>query len=232
MDYSEIYVLRANRFGNDYQSRVQGERESLFERFLQKSIYRVDFMYESELHPGSLEPNKQDKTQTLQYLLTRTSLDIPSGTILDINDHQWMIFYKEDYVASGYNRYIVLKMSHLITWTVRDSKTYTEYGYLFSLMTSSIFNATESTKNNVVFNENSRYNHVIMPFKSNMKVDDYVKVNIGSDNQQQFRVMGVDTVSTEGVMYVTLDPVFVYDETSAPPYDGTSDTFWLYGGDE
>ena len=58
-----------------------------------------------------------------------------------------------------------------------------------------------------------------------------LKFTASSEPEELFSTFAI-TVSTEGVMYVTLDPVFVYDETSAPPYDGTSDTFWLYGGDE
>jgi len=32
----------------------------------------------------------------------------------------WMIYYLENIKASGYNRYIVLKMTHLLRWTARD----------------------------------------------------------------------------------------------------------------
>jgi hypothetical protein len=231
MDYSEIYALRVNRYGHDFQSRVQGEREKLFENFLLKSIYRVDFMYESELQPGSLEPNKQDKTQTLQYLLTRLSLEIPNGTALDINEQNWMVYYKEEIAASGYNRYIVLKMSHEITWVGPDGKTYTSPGYIYSGMTSPIIAAVKSNSSAVVYNEFNNSLKLIFPYTPNIDIDSYVKVNVGTDNEQQFRVTGLDSVSTIGVHYVTLDPIYKYDETPAPPYDGESDGFWLYGGD-
>ena len=34
MSYFDIYKMRLNRFGNDYQSRIQGEREYLFDLYL------------------------------------------------------------------------------------------------------------------------------------------------------------------------------------------------------
>ena len=45
MSYFDIYKMRLNRFGNDYQSRIQGAREYNFDLYLLKSVYRVDFMY-------------------------------------------------------------------------------------------------------------------------------------------------------------------------------------------
>jgi len=53
---------------------------------LLKSVYRVDFVYEDEMHPGLLERYKQDETETMQYLLTRVGLNMPNGTLLMIPD--------------------------------------------------------------------------------------------------------------------------------------------------
>jgi hypothetical protein len=53
---------------------------------LLKSVYRVDFEFEDETHPATLERYKQNETELMQYLLTRVSLNIPSGTILMIPD--------------------------------------------------------------------------------------------------------------------------------------------------
>jgi hypothetical protein len=38
------------------------------------------------MHAGSLERNKQTDSKTIQYLLTKIDLNIPSGTVLDIPD--------------------------------------------------------------------------------------------------------------------------------------------------
>ena len=71
MSYFDIYEKRLNRYGLDYQSRIQGKREQNFDLYLQKSIYRVDFEYNDEYISGSFERYKQDDTKTLHYLLVK-----------------------------------------------------------------------------------------------------------------------------------------------------------------
>jgi hypothetical protein len=56
--YESVYQKRLNRYGLDYQSRVQSQRERDFENYLYKTIYRVDFEFNGEMLPGSLERNK------------------------------------------------------------------------------------------------------------------------------------------------------------------------------
>ena len=58
--YNDIYKKRLNRYGLDYQSRVQGMRERSFELLLEKSIYRIDFDYDGKINPGVFEKYKQD----------------------------------------------------------------------------------------------------------------------------------------------------------------------------
>lgn len=36
--FTDVYLKRVNRYGNDYQSRVQGKREENFEYYLLKSV--------------------------------------------------------------------------------------------------------------------------------------------------------------------------------------------------
>ena len=48
--YEDIYLKRLNRYGYDYQSRIQGQRERVFEDKLLKSVYRVDFEYDGEMY--------------------------------------------------------------------------------------------------------------------------------------------------------------------------------------
>ena len=80
--FEDIYLKRLNRYGLNYQSRVQTMREKSFEALLMKSVYRIDFEYNDETEPGLLERYKQDESETRAYLLTRVSLNIPNGTIL------------------------------------------------------------------------------------------------------------------------------------------------------
>lgn len=60
--YHDIYLKRLNRYGYNYQSRVQTQREKEFEDYLLKSVYRIDFEYNEETVPGIFEKYKQDET--------------------------------------------------------------------------------------------------------------------------------------------------------------------------
>ena len=100
MSYFDIYEKRLNRYGLDYQSRIQGKREQNFDLYLQKSIYRVDFEYNDEYISGSFERYKQDDSKTLHYLLVKIDVEFAPGTILMIPDKNdelkpWMVYYLE-----------------------------------------------------------------------------------------------------------------------------------------
>ena len=118
-EYYNVYRQRLNRYGLDFQSRIQGSREKEFENYLYKTIYRVDFQYDGRFIPGSLEHYKQDYSETQSYLLTRKEDTIPNGVVLDIESQDgrktpWMVWWLEQKEASGYNKYVVLKMTHHI----------------------------------------------------------------------------------------------------------------------
>ena len=50
--YEDVYLKRLNRYGIDYQSRLQAMREANFERQLEQSIYLVRFEYDGEEQVG------------------------------------------------------------------------------------------------------------------------------------------------------------------------------------
>ena len=111
--YDEIYLKRLNRYGNDYQTRTQNKRERDFENYLLKSVYRIEFEYDTKINPATFERYKQDETETMQYLLTRVGLNMPNGTLLmipdkDMKEQPWLVYWLESIKSSGYNRYIVL----------------------------------------------------------------------------------------------------------------------------
>jgi len=88
------------------------------------------------LHPALLERYKQDETQTLQYLLTKVGLNLPNGTILMIPDKDnierpWLVYWLEFIKASGYNRYVVLKMTHFLTWRDREGNIRNSWAYMY-----------------------------------------------------------------------------------------------------
>lgn len=237
--FEDIYKKRVNRYGLDYQSRIQREREELFDLYLLKTIYRVDFLFEDEEVAGSLEKYKQDETQTLQYLLTKTSVNIPNGTILMIPDKDkikkpWLVYYLEDIKASGYNRYIVLKMTHYLTWTARDGSQQESWAYMYGQEDNMLKDEIRSrSRMDTIYAENLKMSFFVMPTTPKIKKDDYLEIGTG-ELKEQYRVTGYDIQSTPGVEYVTVDPTYEYDLTPAPqqqPGDSEDEFFWLNGGE-
>ena len=240
MNYFEIYKKRANRFGEDYQSRIQGAREETFERLLLKSLYRVDFNFEGETIPGILERYKQDETETLQYLLTRIDKNIPNGTVLLIPDKDdnlkpWMIYYLENIKASGYNRYIVLKMTHYLKWIARDGSKQESWAYMYGQENNMLKDEIRSrSRMDTLYAENLKLNFFVLPLNSKIQKDDYFIIGEG-ELQEYYRVTGYDRQSSEGVEYVSVDPTYEYDLTPPPEKnesDNDEDFYWFEGGAE
>lgn len=234
--YENVYLKRLNRYGNDYQSRVQAQRVREFEEKLQKSVYRVEFEYDSETHPATLERYKQDETELMQYLLTRVSLDLPNGTILMIPDKNfepqpWLVFWLESIKASGYNRYVVLKMTHQITWRDRDGNDQTTWCYFHGSGDSALKETVKAAGTIYVEDSNSRF--IVMPLNNKMRKDLYMEIGEG-DLKEAYRVTGYDIHTTPGVEYVSVDPMYIKDQTPAPtqkPGESSEDFFWLNGGE-
>lgn len=240
MSYFDIYKKRVNRYGLDYQSRVQGEREHLFDLYLLKTIYRVDFEYEGELHSASFEKYKQDETETLHYLLTHIDLNIPNGTILMIPDKDkvnkpWMVYYLENIKASGYNKYVMLKMTHFFTWRDRNGENRESWAYMYGQENNMLKDEIRSrSRMDTIYGENLKASFFVLPKNQFLKKDDYLIIG-EKPFQEQYRVTGYDIQSSEGVEYVTIDPIYEYDESPIPEKtenDNTEDFFWFNGGME
>ena len=233
--YEDVYLKRLNRYGNDYQTRVQAQREREFEGKLLKSVYRVDFEYNGESHPATLERYKQDETELLQYLLTRVSLNLPSGTILMIPDKNselkpWLVFWLESIKASGYNRYVLLKMSHEITWRDCNGNEQTTWCYFHGSGDSAIKETIKAT--GAVYVEDSNVRFIIMPLSENLRKDNYMEIGEGN-LKEAYRVTGYDIHSTPGVEYVSVDPMYIKDKTPIPEKDEEDNSdayYWLNGG--
>ena len=237
--YNDIYKKRLNRYGLDYQSRVQGMRERSFELLLEKSIYRIDFDYDGKINPGVFEKYKQDETRTLHYLLTRTNLNIPNGTILmisnkDNQEEPWMIYYLEDIKASGYNRYLMLKMTHYITWKARDNKIYSSWAYLYGQENNMLKDELQArSRADARYTENLKTSFFILPINEHIRKDDYLVINENTPLEEAYVVTGYDINSTKGVEYITIDPVYIRDKNPDPiktETDSNEDFFWIEGG--
>ena len=236
--YYEIYLKRLNRYGTDYQSRTQNKRELEFENYMLKSVYKIQFEYNNDFHPATFERYKQDETETLHYLLTRTSLNIPNGTILFLPNKDgelkpWMVYYLECIKASGYNRYVVLKMTHYITWVDREKIERNSWAYMYGQQDNMLKDELQSrSRSDARYTENLKMSFFVMPTNEYIRKDDYIEVGEGR-LKEGYRVTGYDIQSTTGVEYVTVDPVYLYDTTPAPTKeesDNEEDFFWLEGG--
>lgn len=234
--FDEVYLKRLNRYGLDYQSRLQGQRERNFENYLLKTIYRVDFQYENKLQPASLERYKQDYSETQAYLLTRITLDIPNGTVLDIISQDgsiqpWMIWWLERIESSGYNKYVVLKMTHQLTWTAPEGE-FTQWGYFRGPGTGKIQDAIKSSSNTAVYSENDNLHMFITPYNATLKKEIYFEV-IQGETKQAYVVSDVDINSTPGVSYVSVDPTLIRNNEVPPAqteFDSEAEFYWLNGG--
>ena len=238
--YFDIYLKRVNRFGNDFQSRILGQRERDFENYLFKSVHRVDFEYEGELIPGTFEPMKQERSQVTKYLLVRNNVLIPGGTILMLPDnvqdelHPWMVFYKDEIRRGGYNRYVMLRLSHYIKWEGRDKKVYYDWVYLYGkgldVMKDTVQSSYSHSKSR--FTEDENVSTIIGPRAPTLQKDVYIEVGEGAD-LQHFRVTGFDITSTAGVQYTSIDPIYEYDRSTAEYQEGDdkNDFYWLSGGE-
>ena len=174
----------------------------------------------------------------MQYLLTKTDLNIPNGTILMIPDKDnveqpWLIYWLESIKASGYNRYIMLKMMHFLKWRDRDGNEQTSWAYLYGQQDNMLKDELQSrSRSDTRYTENLKGSFFVLPTTGYLKKDDYLEV--GEDLLKEgYRVTGYDIQSTPGVEYVTIDPIYLYDNSPVPEKqegDNEEDYFWLEGG--
>ena len=204
-----------------------------------KSVYRIDFSYEDEECPGLLERYKQDETETRAYLLTRVSLNIPAGTILylpnkDLELIPWMVYWLENIKASGYNRYVMLKMTHTITWQ-REGQTFSTLAYFYGQEDNMLKDEIRSrSRMDTIYSENLKLSFMVIPLNKDLHKDDYFEIGEG-ELIEAYRVTGYDRQSTPGVEFVSIDPIYVYDHSPKPEQeqgDNPDDFYWLNKGGE
>ena len=235
MDYFDIYKRRLNRYGLDYQSRVQGQRDRNFDDYLLKSIYRVDFWYNDTFTPATLERYKQDYSETQCYLLTRRDLEIPNGTVLMVESRDgstkpWMIWWKEEIEASGYNRYVVLKMTHLLTWRDAENVQHEQWAFFSGPGNSTISNTIKSSSGEAIYSENNNLHSFITSYNSSIIRDTYFEVSY-KETTNGYVVTELDVNSTPGVTYVTVDPSYIRDKSAQDDENPQSAAdFWFNGG--
>ena len=245
MEYLDIYKKRLNRYGTDYQSRIQTERERLFELYLKKTVYLVDFIYNDELRYGSLEPYTQDDTKTLQYLLTPISQEVEVGSVLLLTNkkgqqQRYLVYFKDNHAANGYNKYTMLKITNLITWISRDKERCEIWAYFYGQEDNMLKDELKSrSRSHILYNENLKLSFFVCPLDNRIKKEDYFEIEITDSNnittKEAYLVTGFDKISTPGIEYVSVDPLYIYSDDDKKKnteelYSG-EDYFWVTGGD-
>ena len=159
MSYFDIYKKRVNRWGENYQDRLFNMRAQNFENQLKKSVYLVEFPYQDKDEQGEFVRYKQDETETLHYLLTRHNVFLEPGSIYHFlnarkEEVPWMVHYFEEQPARGYNKYIMLKMSHLVKWEDSKGDARETYAYFFSNVNTALSDAIKTSSEASIFFEN------------------------------------------------------------------------------
>lgn len=236
--YEDVYLKRLNRYGIDFQSRMQRQREENFKLQMKRSVYYVTFDYNEKEYEGEFTPSKQNETKILHYLLTDVHLDMPNGTILMMPDKDgvrepWMIYWLEDYVASGYNRYIMIKMTHYLTWKNREGEQCSTWAYFYGQEDNMLKDELKSrSRNKTLYTENLKLSFFITPLNENIRKDDYLEVGEGK-LKEAYVVTGYDIQSTPGIEFVSVDPQYIRDLSDPPAQtaeDDESDFYWLNRG--
>ena len=88
------------------------------------------------------------------------------------------------------------------------------------------------SRSDSIYNENLKSSFFILPLNENIRKDDYLVINRNTPLAEAYVVTGYDINSSEGIEYVTIDPVYLRDESPIPkpqPGDNADDYFWFNG---
>lgn len=230
LSYVEIYKKRLNRYGTDYQSRLEGKRAREFTDFLLKSPNRVDFEYKGVLMGGVFERNKQDQTMTQAHLLTEKILNMPNGTILTLRslggETSWLIWWKEELQTSGYNRYTILRLTHEIEWAT-DGILHRSLAYFSTPATRTIQDSATTSTGGARVLENNNLHMFILPYDETFKRDLYLETC--GDIVEAYRITEVDAQGTPGIAYLTVVPFTLRAPQEEASEGQVQKSFWMGG---
>ena len=141
-----------------------------------------------------------------------------------------MIWWKEEIEASGYNRYVVLKMTHLLTWRDAENSLHEQWAYFSGPGNVNMLDVLKSQSAEAIYKENNNLYMFVTSYNASIKRDIYFEISY-KDTDTAYVVTGTDVNSTPGVMYVTADSSYIRDksaENNAPAQSAAN--FWISGG--
>lgn len=224
MSYFDIYKKRLNSTGNTSQERIQNSKEKEFSLFLNKSIYKVECIFDEKNFTGSLQPNKQYENKCLCTLLTKKTDLIPIGSIINIQDKEktskWIILYVDKYTKDGYNRYKVIEANRELTWTT-DKVDYSSYVYLTGRMDKVVEDMFKTVNGIDMYREPENTLNIIIPTAAALKKDTYLEIE-----DEAWTVESVDKISVPGLSYVSLKQTLKKGESVSDMLPSESNSFW------
>lgn len=126
----------------------------------------------------------------------------------------WMVYYLEDSGAKGYNRYIMLRMTHYLEWKDRDKIDRWSYAYMYGQENNMLKDEIRSrSRMDPIYAENLKMSFFVMPANEFVRKDDYFIIDKEKNHKvldEFYRVTGYDMQSQDGVEYVTIDPVYEF----------------------
>lgn len=233
--YSDVYLKRLNRYGENPQERLDYGRELNFERFLKQSPHRVSFLLragteEEKLIEGVLEPFNQNQTKTLMHLLCRVGETFTAGEIVEIKGYHYMFYYWDERQDSGYNRWCLMKLNKVVKWLNEDGSEHESEAYIYDQEDNMLKNELKSrSRSATLYLENLKLAFMLIPATPNLQYNSYLTLQEGG-LKRSYRVTGFDFLSTPGVIYVSMDPTMERDLTpvrAKEEGDNKDDFFWL-----
>lgn len=223
--YEDVYLQRVNRKGTSRQERILNAKIQNFESFLSKSMYKVNFSYNYQNYIGSLQPAKADEKDIVSYMLTSKTVDIATGSILDITtstgtNQKWLVTFKDYNDTYGYNKYKVYLLDRILTWYDKDKKVHTSYVNVASSKDNFVKDIFKNIRGVPAYREAQNYVNLIMKFDSNIQAEYYCLLD---GSPRAFVVSGFDCETVPGVQYLTIDVTLVRDKDSQT---ATPSGFW------
>lgn len=223
--YEDVYLQRVNRNGTSRQERILNAKIQTFESLLPKSIYKVDFSCNYQNHTGLLQPAKGDEKDVISHMLTSKTVDIATGSILDVitstgTNQKWLVTFKDHNNTYGYNKYKVYLLDRVLTWYDKDKKVHTSYVNVASSKDNSVKDIFKNIGGGSVYREAQNYVNLIMKFDNNIQKEYYCLLD---GSPRAFVVSGFDCETVPGVQYLTIDITLVRDKDSQT---ATPSGFW------
>jgi hypothetical protein len=142
----------------------------------------------------------------------------------------WMVWWKEEIESSGYNRYVVLRMTHLLTWRDVDKNVHEQWAYFSGPGNVNIQDALKSSSAEAIYKENNNLYMFVTSYNSSVTRDIYFEIPY-EETTTAYVISGIDVNSTPGVMYVTADSSYIRDKsTEETPKEESAANYWIGGG--